>query len=78
MLRSAAQEMHGAFELCPGMVVTGLLLAAEALLFSMAPSARDPLQLAKSYMQFLQHGLENSRFVSFFAARYSVKSCQKA
>ena len=49
----ATQEMHGAFELCPGMVVTGLLMAAEALFFSMPAHDRDPLQMAKSYLQFL-------------------------
>eukprot|EP00439_Symbiodinium_sp_Y106_P032975 s4970_g3.t4 len=47
------EEMHGAFELCPGMVITGLLLAAEAMLFSMPPSDRNPLQEAKGYLQFL-------------------------
>ena len=48
--------MHGAFELCPGMVITGLLLAAEAMLFSMPPSDRNPLQEAKGYLQFLWRG----------------------
>ena len=35
------------------MVVTALLLAAEALLFSMPLGDRDPLHMAKSYLQFL-------------------------
>lgn len=50
------EELHGAFQLCPGMVVSGLLLAAEALYFSGPPktdSKTDPLRMAKSYMQFL-------------------------
>ena len=57
----AAEEMHGAFELCPGMVITGLLLAAEAMLFSMPPSDRNPLQMAKSYLQFLWRGCTKAK-----------------
>ncbi|CAJ1425835.1 unnamed protein product [Effrenium voratum] len=48
------EEIHGAFSLCPGMVVTGLLLAAEAASFAAQPDPnQDPLHMAKSYMQFL-------------------------
>lgn len=52
---SPAEELHGAFQLCPGMVVSGLLLFAEAHYFAFPPPAdsRDPLHMAKSYMQFL-------------------------